>query len=108
MRSFIRALQRLAIVGLGVFSVWLIVFVIFRFANHRWHWAVALGVTYGLAAYVLLPYVVRMGLKILQHQHVPRYTVTGDGLPGDPVNLVLRGTLQQLRVAFATAGWSEA
>jgi hypothetical protein len=39
---------------------------------------------------------------------VPRFTITGDGLPGDPINLVLTGTLQQLRSAFATAGWSEA
>jgi hypothetical protein len=39
---------------------------------------------------------------------VPSYTTTGDGLPGDPVNLVLAGTLRQLHAAFATAGWSEA
>jgi hypothetical protein len=86
----------------------LIVFVIFRLADHRWHWAVALGVTYGLGAYLVLPYVVRMGLKILNHQHVPRYTITGDGLPGDPVNLVLLGTRDQLRAAFKTAEWLEA
>jgi hypothetical protein len=49
-----------------------------------------------------------MGLKILQRKRVPRFTITADGLPGDPVNLVLIGTLQQLRAAFATAGWSEA
>ena len=36
------------------------------------------------------------------------YTITGDGLPGDPVNVALVGTLQQLRSAFATLGWSEA
>jgi hypothetical protein len=34
--------------------------------------------------------------------------MTGDGLPGDPVNLVLTGTLQQLQSAFQTAGWSQA
>src|SRR6202007_1806045 len=34
--------------------------------------------------------------------------VTGDGLPGDPVNLALIGTFQQLRSGFAAAGWSEA
>ena len=34
--------------------------------------------------------------------------MTGDGLPGDPVNLVLIGTLQQLHAAFTTVGWSEA
>src|SRR6185437_16932443 len=52
--------------------------------------------------------VVRMGLKVLQRKRVPRYTITGDGLPGDPVNLVLFGTLAQLKAAFATAGWSGA
>src|SRR5262245_57517657 len=49
-----------------------------------------------------------MGLKILQRRRVPRFTVTADGLPGDPVNLALIGTLAQLRTAFATAGWTGA
>src|SRR5262249_61226972 len=49
-----------------------------------------------------------MGLKILQRKRVPSFTTTGDGLPGDPVNLALTGTLEQLRAAFAHAGWSEA
>ena len=103
-----RALQRLAILGLGIVSVWLIVFVVFDFADRRLPWAVALGLTYAIAAYIILPYAIRMGLKILHHKRVPRYTLTGDGLPGDPVNLALIGTLQQLRSAFATTGWSEA
>jgi hypothetical protein len=103
-----RLLQRLLIIGLGAVSIWLIVFVVFRFADHRLPWILALAVTYGLAAYVILPRAVHMGLKILQRRHVPRYTMTGDGLPGDPVNLVLIGTLQQLRSAFATSGWSQA
>jgi hypothetical protein len=107
-RLLTRALQRLTILGLGIVSVWLIVFVVFDFADRRLPWAVALGLTYAIAAYLILPRFVRMGLKILQHKHVPRYTTTGDGLPGDPVNLALIGTFQQLRSAFATAGWSEA
>jgi hypothetical protein len=61
-----------------------------------------------MAAYIILPRCVRMGLKILQRKRVPRYAITGDGLPGDPVNLVLTGTLGQLHAAFATAGWSTA
>ena len=108
MRSLTRLLQRLLIVGLGVATVWLIVFVVFRFVDHRLPWILALGVTYGFAAYVILPRAVRMGLKILQRKHIPRFTVTGDGLPGDPVNLALIGTLQQLRSTFAVAGWAEA
>jgi hypothetical protein len=108
MRLLKRLLQRLLIFGLGLFSVWLIAFVIFDFADQRLPWVLALAATYGIAAYVVLPRAVRMGLKILQRKRVPRYTITGDGLPGDPVNLVLIGTLQQLHAAFATTGWSEA
>jgi hypothetical protein len=107
-RLFKRLLQRLLILGLGIFSVWLIVFVVFETADRRLNWIVAVGLTYGIAAYVILPYAVRIGLKILQRERVPSFTISGDGLPGDPVNLALTGTLQQLRNAFATAGWSEA
>ena len=108
MRLVVRFLQRLLILGLGIFTVWLIVFVIFRFADHRLPWILAVGVTYGVAAYIVLPRAIRMGLKILQRKSVPRFTITGDGLPGDPVNIVLMGTLSQLRAAFAIAGWTEA
>ena len=105
MRLLKRLLQRLLVLGLGVVSVWLIVFVVFEFADRRLPWMLALGLTYGMAAYVILPRAVRMGLKILQRKSVPSFTITGDGLPGDPVNLVLIGTLQQLRAAFSTVGW---
>ncbi len=108
MRNLLRILQRLAILGLGVLSVWLIVFVIFKRMHHRFPLVLALSATYGLTAYVLLPRVVRIGMKILQHRHVPRFTITRDGLPGDPVNIVLIGTMKQLRAAFASADWPEA
>jgi LssY-like putative type I secretion system component LssY len=106
-RFVVRILQRVAVLGLGVLSVWLIVFV-FRWVDSSLPWIVALSVSYGIAAYLILPRAVRMGLKILQRRHVPLFTVTGDGLPGDPVNLALIGTLEQLRTAFATAGWTGA
>ena len=108
MRLIKRLLQRLVILGLGIFSVWFIVFVVFRIADHRLPWVLALGITYAMAAYIILPRVIRLGLKILQRQRVPSFTITGDGLPGDPVNLALVGTLQQLRAAFVAIGWSEA
>lgn len=107
MRTIIRLLQRAAILALGAFSIWLIVDV-FKFVDHRASPILALCMTYGIAAYVILPRAVRTGLKILQRNHVPRFTITGDGLPGDPVNLALVGTFDQLRAAFAKAGWVEA
>jgi len=108
MRLLNRFWQRLVILGLGVLSVWLIVFVIFETADQRLPWILAVSLTYGIAAYVILPRIIRMGLKLLHRKRVPSFTSTGDGLPGDPVNVALVGTLAQLRAAFAALGWSEA
>jgi hypothetical protein len=108
MRLLILLIRRLLVFGLGVFTVYLIAFVFFDFADKRLPWIFALAVTYGLAAYVILPRALRIGLKILKRGHVPTYTITADGLPGDPINLALVGALPQLRAAFAAAGWSEA
>ncbi len=106
-RFVIRMLQRAAIAALGALSIWLIVYV-FRLVDRRVDFIFALAAAYAIGAYVILPRAVLMGLKILQHQHVPSFTITGDGLPGDPVNLALAGNLSQLRAAFADAGWVEA
>ena len=44
MRLLKRLLQRLLVFGLGVTTVWLIVFVVFRSSDHRLPWVLALGV----------------------------------------------------------------
>jgi len=84
-RLLTRILQRLLIVGLGIFSVWLIVFVVFETADRRLPWILAVTLTYGIAAYVVLPRVVRIGLRTLQRKRVPRYTtkrdITGQSRP---------------------------
>lgn len=106
-RALIRFFQRVLVVLLGILTVWLIVFV-FRWVDHRAPSVLALALSYAVAAYLILPRSVHLGLAILHRKRVPSYTMTGDGLPGDPVNVVLVGTLSQLRAAFAAAGWSEA
>ena len=107
MRLLIRWLRRFAVLGLGIVGVWFIVFVR-RITDRRLPTILALSLTYAIAAYVILPRMVRMGLKILQRKSVPSFTLTGDGLPGDPVNLALIGEFERLRAAFARAGWIEA
>jgi LssY C-terminus len=106
-KFLIRTIQRVAILGLGVVSVWLTVFV-FHWVDRRVPFILAVGLAYGVAAYVILPRAVRISLKILHRKRVPRFTTTADGLLGDPVNLALIGTVRQLRVAYAAAGWAEA
>ena len=58
-RMLTRLLQRTLIAALGIFTVWLIVFVVFETADHRLPWVLALAITYALAAYVILPRAVR-------------------------------------------------
>ena len=70
-----RFLRRLLIVGLGIFSVWLIVFVVFETADRRLPWILAVGITYGFAAYIILPRAIRLGLRILQRKRVPRRSI---------------------------------
>jgi hypothetical protein len=106
-RALIRFFQRVLVFGLGILAVWLIVFV-FRWVDRRVPSVLAIAFSYAAAAYLILPQSVHLGLKILHRKRVPSFTLTGDGLPGDPVNLVLIGTRQQLRAAFAAAGWTEA
>ena len=72
MRSFIRLLRLLLVLGIGAFSVWLIVFVIFPIADNRLPCTLAAALTYAIAAYVVLPRTVRMSLKVLQRKHVPQ------------------------------------
>ena len=94
MRILERFVQRLTVLGLGIVAVWLIVFV-FRITDSRLPTILSLWVAYMLAAYLILPRIVRMSVKILQRKRVPSFTLTGDGLPGDPVNLVLIGELPE-------------
>jgi hypothetical protein len=65
LRLLIRWLRRFAVLGLGIVGVWFIVFVL-RITDRRLPTILALSLTYAIAAYVILPRVVRMGLKILQ------------------------------------------
>jgi hypothetical protein len=108
MRLLKRLLQRLLVVLLGVATVWLILVVFYDVADRRLPLVLALAATYGVAAYLVLPRVVRLGAHILQRGRVPSYTLTGDGLPGDPVNVALVGTFRQVQEAFRHAGWVQA
>lgn len=103
-----RLWRHLLVFALGVVTVWLIVFVVFQVTDNTLPWILAVGATYGIAAYIILPRAIRLGVKLLHRQRVPAYTTTGDGLPGDPVNIAIVGTLPQLRAAFAQMGWTEA
>lgn len=100
--------QRTLVVVLGLVTVWLILVLFYDVADRRLPLVLALASTYAAAAYLILPRAIRLGARILNRGRVPSYTLTGDGLPGDPVNLVLIGTFDELHSAFVQAGWTQA
>ncbi len=108
MRRLKRLLQRLLVLAIGAATVWLILVVFFDVADRRLPLVLALAATYGIAAYLIIPRAIRLGARLTHAGKVPSYTLTGDGLPGDPVNVALIGTREELSRAFAAAGWSGA
>ncbi|WP_336491099.1 LssY C-terminal domain-containing protein [Methylobacterium nigriterrae] len=108
MRRLKRLGQRALVAILGLVTVWLILVLFYDVADRRLPLVLALASTYAAAAYLILPRAIRLGARILNRGRVPSYTLTGDGLPGDPVNVALIGTCDELRRAFVQAGWTQA
>lgn len=88
-------------------AVWLAV--IISLQTFRYAWSVLLFVpVWAIMAYLVLPRLHRM----LSDLYVPDYffgrTRTADGLLGDPVNLGVDGTAEQLDAVMTRAGWHRA
>lgn len=89
----------------GLATVWLAVISFTQTFDVGW-WGVALAVVFWvLLAYLVLPRLHR----ILTAIYVPDYFIgrarTSDGLLGDPVNLAVLGTEDELTAAMSGAGW---
>ena len=100
--------QRLLIFVIAATTIWFVVTQIFDRIDQRLPWFAALLATYLVAAYLILPVVIKGSLALMGRNRIPRVTRAGDGMAADPVNLVLSGSLADLRAAFAGAGWTVA
>lgn len=92
----------------GLAAVWLAYLSLTETFHVGW-WGIGLGVAFWvLLAYLVLPRLHR----ILTTIYVPDYFIgrarTSDGLLGDPVNLALMGSQDQLLAALSAAGWRAA
>lgn len=61
--------------------------------------------TYIVAAYLLAPLSVRIAGVLSLRKRVPRYTSSVDGLPTDPVNIVIVGSFAMLKDAYSASNW---
>lgn len=92
----------------GLAAIWLAYLIITEAFSWGW-WAIGFAVAFWLLlAYLVLP---RLH-SILTRIYVPSYFIgrarTSDGLLGDPVNLAVLGTEEQLTRSMADAGWTRA
>ncbi|TFD83155.1 hypothetical protein E3T61_21410 [Cryobacterium lactosi] len=92
----------------GFASVWLAVLLATESLGLGWGLLWFAVLFWALLAYLVLPRLHR----ILTRLYVPDYfigrTRTSDGLLGDPVNLAVAGSADQLHMALAAAGWIRA
>jgi hypothetical protein len=80
-----------------------------RLARQLLRIGVLLAVLYLLAAYMLAP----AAWRVAAHFHpalanAPHVTHTKDGIPGDPLNMALTGSEEELSKAMHAAGWQPA
>lgn len=105
---FIRFLKRFAVLVPGLIIAYLSIFNIFPWLNDHLPFVFAALITYVLAAYLLIPALIRLGRIFLRTNHLPLYCVTPDGFASDPLNIGIIGTRSQIMRAMKAAGWYEA
>ncbi|MDQ8732094.1 LssY C-terminal domain-containing protein [Bradyrhizobium sp. LHD-71] len=103
-----RWIQRILTFLIAAATLWIIVTQVYDRIEQRLPVFAAVLLTYVLAAYVILPLIIHASVALLRRNRIPRVTRAADGLPADPVNVILIGSQEQLRSAFAAAGWQVA
>ena len=78
---------------------------IYPYFHRRLPLSLAIIATYALAAYVLIPAVIRFWRIVRPAGHLPLYCVTPDGFASDPLNIGIIATRRQLIDAMEHAGW---
>ena len=108
MSFVLRMLKRFFITIVALSTLWFIVEKIFDRLDQRMSLFSALVLTYFISAYILLPRVIRLTAIIVRSGHIPHFSRSSDGLPADPVNIMLIGSEAKLQTAFQQLGWYKA
>lgn len=104
-QQFVRTGKRITVLIPGLIIAYFSVRDIYPYFKRRLPLSVAIIVTYALAAYVLIPAVIRLWRVFRPADHLPLYCVTPDGFASDPINVGIIATRRQLISAMEKAGW---
>lgn len=101
----LRFLKRFIVLVPGIIIAYFSVRNIFPYFDRRLPLSLAIFATYALAAYVLIPAIIRLLRIVLPVSHLPLYCVTPDGFASDPLNVGIIGTRRELITSMEAAGW---
>lgn len=101
----LRLAKRFAVLIPGIVIAYFSVREIFPYFDSRLPLAFAIVVTYAMAAYVLIPAIIRLWRIVRPADHLPLYCVTPDGFASDPINIGIVATRYELIQAMEKAGW---
>ncbi len=106
---FLRIAWRILTLLLVVSAAYMTTFLVLPYLDRRMPIFPALLIAYGLFAYVILPLISRFWHIVFRPRHIPRYVITPDGWPADPVNIaIIASSKRQLITAMQRAGWYQA
>jgi len=102
---FVRSVKRFAVLLPGLAIAYVSVDTIYPLFDRQIPAVPAILLTYIVAAYVLIPALIRGVRLVFKPRHLPVYSVTPDGFASDPVNIGIIGTRDELVRAMERAGW---
>lgn len=105
----LRYTWRIATLALVFGAAYLTTFVAFPYFDRRLPFFPAVLLGYAVLAYLLLPLIARFWQVVFKPDHIPRYVITPDGWPADPVNIaiVTKNKTHLIRL-MRKAGWHTA
>ena len=108
LRHIIRFLKRFAVLIPGLVVAWVAIHNIFPIFDRHIPDIPAFLITYIIAAYFLIPLLLRIIRIVIKPRHIPLYSTTPDGFACDPVNVGVVGTRKQLEELMIAANWFKA
>jgi LssY C-terminus len=97
--------KRLLVMAVGLSLSMLIYKELYVFLRHHYSFWIAVGSTYAISAYLILPLAIRGIQMVIKPDHIPHHTMTPDGFANDPVNVGVVGTRTELKAIMKAAGW---
>lgn len=101
----LRLAKRVAVLLPGIVIAYFSARDIVPYFHRRLPLSLAIVATWALAAYVLIPAVIRLWRILRPADHLPLYCVTPDGFASDPLNVGIIATRRQLINCMEQAGW---